>query len=852
MQGNAFMDNVAKQQLIEQLKPVVNEPEFESIFAALSKDLSGPERFKLKAELRRLARPCRKVIDLRKRVDGHCRPYKHKGFVHYMDEVAISIFEAGLDRYRGLFTEDTYEQVHNADNNFRIIAKQERERALAAAKRRVAAEARGEAEPEPEAEPVVKPKTYLETPYFTFGRYIHRKEERMNFSVQVMLRTGKGSDIEAVTTNISVSGMRVKLSLAETLSEGDEIGVRFTGLAQEFTFDPEFVVPYRVVGVEHERDFLYVRLLRDIEFESEAFDQFLVRFINGYKRRYKVNVDNTYGTLVSKGHEQFYFPRMSGLPVYFRREGTRMFSAMVLENENNKSILDDWLNEDNQNLLPCVFTGKRLSHFLQDLKDKPDGVAACVLYTFQVLRQGKVYFYAATDYELVADETLQRVFLAYASRTSNFRVYSVQFSRLDPGKAWLPVTLPQEILERERYLQRPPAPDVMAQLNGLTHIGLVNDITPPAESYHHYKCTRDELGALKSQVVSRKPPLSLVRVSYSFINFRSESRFGYRTRARVRLLNTEQSLLGTTRDISTMGMQIDLEEPVTLRTGDFIEVDLIQLSRRSKDHDLTHLRYEVMAISKDQLTLHLRADVKQDKHAGRDYISDMIKVNQDEVLATRQSGTLHGLQLCLRNLYSNSMMSMPFFLHRPKGAELRVNMLGVPPLHTALKELVLGLAEEPGKASLRAIIDHKSLHREIKQRWNQLDEHSPPWTVELYIFLRRFRDKVQVEQRFRSRFSTPVDEQNFIQTGLQHGVLLSVRLEISRTGKPDIAFIANEFKYVNQYAAHKAKQLEQDLWSVVGLVDVLDCTAELHQRQQLGHSERLEQQQRLDDFLAQL
>src|SRR5690554_6422848 len=130
------MDKVAHQQLIEQLKPVVNEPEFDSIFSALTADMDGPQRFQLKAELRRLARPCKKVIDLRKRVEGHCRPYKYKGIVHYMDDVAINIFEAGVDHYRGIYTEDTYEQVHNAENNFRIIAQRERARMLAAAKRR--------------------------------------------------------------------------------------------------------------------------------------------------------------------------------------------------------------------------------------------------------------------------------------------------------------------------------------------------------------------------------------------------------------------------------------------------------------------------------------------------------------------------------------------------------------------------------------------------------------------------------------------------------------------------------------------------------------------------------------------
>ncbi|MCC5879291.1 MAG: PilZ domain-containing protein [Idiomarina sp.] len=843
------MDNVAKQQLIEQLKPVVNEPEFDSIFSALTSDISGPERFKLKAELRRLARPCRRAIDLRKRVDGHCRPYKHKGFVHYMDEVAIRIFEAGLEQYRGIYTEDTYEQVHNAENNFRIIAQRERTRALAAAKRRADSEQTALIAEEAEAEQPAKA-AHLEVPYFTFGRYFHRKEERMNFSVQVMLKSTKGQNIEAMTTNISVSGMRVKVSPDYQFNIGEEVGVRFTGLAQEFTFDPNFIVPYRVVGAELIKDFVYLRLLRDVEFVSAEFDAFLVRFINGYKRRYKVNIDNTYGAIVTKGHEQFYFPRMSGVPLYFQREEKRMFASMALETENNIAVLDDWLNEDNQNQVPSLFTGKRLSRFLHELKENPGGIARTLFYTFQVLRQGKVSFYAATDFELAQDDDLKRVFLAYASRTNSFKVYSFSFSRLDVSKAWLPVTLPQDILDREKHLQRPPAPDVMRQLNGLTHVGLMTDITPAAERYQHYKCEREELVAIKPFAVSRKIPAPLQRVTYSFVNFRAESRFGYRTRVRVR--HGDHALLGTSRDISTMGMQVDLEEPVSLKAGDFIELDLIQLTKRAQGFDLTHLRYELMHISKDKTTLHLRADVKVQNHQGRAYISEMIKNNQDEVLATRQSGTLHGLQLCLRNLYSHSMMSMPLYLNRPKGGEFGLGMLGMSPLNQPLKELCLGLANEFEHASLRPLMDDKQLQHQIRARWQKLDEKSRPQIIEMYVFMRYYKTGIQVERRYRSQFKSASFEHAFIKNALEQGCLMMLRLHISRTGKPDIAFIANEFKYVNLYAAHKAQQLEKDLWSVVGLVDVVDCTTELMNRLPMSKNAREQQAQRLDDFLAQL
>lgn len=53
-----------------------------------------------------------------------------------------------------------------------------------------------------------------------------------------------------------------------------------------------------------------------------------------------------------------------------------------------------------------------------------------------------------------------------------------------------------------------------------------------------------------------------------------------------------------------------------------------------------------------------------------------------------------------------------------------------------------------------------------------------------------------------------------------------MRLYISRTGRPDTDYLSNELKYVSQYAIHKAKDLENAIWSVAGVGDIIDITDE--------------------------
>ena len=120
------MPNQYFDQLIDQLKPLVYDTDFDTLFQSLTENEDGPTRFKLKMELRRLAAPCHRTVDLRNQVDGECHPYEYNGRRHQLDDVAIEIFERGLETYKGVFTQDTFEQILDADNHLRQAREEER------------------------------------------------------------------------------------------------------------------------------------------------------------------------------------------------------------------------------------------------------------------------------------------------------------------------------------------------------------------------------------------------------------------------------------------------------------------------------------------------------------------------------------------------------------------------------------------------------------------------------------------------------------------------------------------------------------------------------------------------------
>lgn len=825
------MEDAVRQQLIEQLKPIVNEPEFDKIFAMLTADMSGPKRFQLKTELRDLAAPCNRQVDLRKRVIGDVQAYTHRGQIHYMDNVAIQIFEEGLDRYNGIFTEDTYRSIYQAENNIRVMQERERELALYAQQQGLSSnEVTAYSEQIHKSVTELQQDQSVDVPYFTFGRYVTRREERMNYAASVALHIGS-KVFDAVTSDVSVSGIRVRLKTAQDvilptkLERGLAILVKLTGFTQEFSLNLSDGVWYTLMGTEKLPQGTYLRLKRRLDQPDDNFDAFLSKFIAGYKNRYKVNVDNIFEGLVSKANEQLYLPRMSGVPLFFKRVEKRMFPQFALESKMNRAVLDSWLDETGACVVAGLFSGKRLTKFLRACQQQPQSIATCVIYSFQVLRNGRVYFYSALDSELTTPDQ-KRLFLAYASRRADFRVYRFSFTPLDIGKAWIPSTIPQDVVTSHDLGVRPPTPEVMKQLEGLTHVGLLTDITPVPDPYHHYEYERDELAALTEFAHPRKGLLPLQRASFEVTDVRSESRYNYRTQMRLEAHGEGQ--LGITRDISTSGLQVEIERSMGIVAGDVVYISLPQLAKNYTSFDLRKIPYQVMHTSAGETRLHLRVTDEKD-HLGKRFFNYLLSSRQRAFKAYEQTGTLSGLELCLRNLYCNALMSLPLFLSKASSKKIRVQRAGLSRLNETLKQYCLEVSSS-NTLNLQPLLSEAFLHEVIEPAWLELEPNTSPWRTTL-IVRRSVENNILRTRRLRLATHMSAEQMNEAKAFIQHNSgeaeVYALQFDLVRTGQPDTEFIADELNYLQQYSGHRAEAVEEEMWQVVGFIDVTLVTQEV-------------------------
>lgn len=212
-------DLQAHSSVLERLKPLINTKMFDEEFKLLTADLAKSQQFLIKMELKRLAQPCSYYIDLRGRVDGEVRPFEYKGQTHYLDEVAIQTFEKGLKQY-GQYTIGIFEDVTNTDNNFRVRHQQETNKRLQDV---LSKETKSTSSLVPQPSDIdTTINDYKAAHLIRFAGYSVRREERMNFSIDIEVLLQEDERFPATTSDLSVSGCKIKIPLAIEMSAGQK------------------------------------------------------------------------------------------------------------------------------------------------------------------------------------------------------------------------------------------------------------------------------------------------------------------------------------------------------------------------------------------------------------------------------------------------------------------------------------------------------------------------------------------------------------------------------------------------------------------------------------------------------
>lgn len=810
--------------IIEELKSHLNSVDFDVHFKHVTADVPKAKQFLIKMELKRIAQPCNHQIDLRGHVQGTPEPYDYKGVIHYLDAVGRSIFEDQIDKF-GLYTVGVYEAVKEADNNHRVLHQKEQQSRLA--------EKSAQSEPRKAKTASVKGKKKVFSVYggalIPFASYGIRNEERMNFSINVELQFGIGDVVKASTSDLSVSGAKVKIPSSKQVIVGQKVGLYLTGLEQEFELGLKDGIQYEIVGIDKaSEDHNYIRMKRTFDEDVNSFDEFLEKFINGNKRHYKVDLENTLEAVVIKGYEQFYMPRITALPVYLRKISDKLVPTMTLATENNRRLLGYFSDENKNLVLQSILNETRIQTILSK-----ESVASTTLYCFTHAKAGKLYFYSATEDELAKDSKLKSAFFAFGSKKASWEVFNLHIAETHEKDSFIPLSIPSTASKEVEKLNTPPSPRVKGMLKDISYIATLTalegqQLKSDYQNNNEFDASMTkELQAFGHPKLKRYINISVETIEY--VNLRSEERYLYKSNVELGQSGSKDSFIGSTRDFSIHGLQVVLETSSTYKKGDVVLLNLVELQSVTKKLKLDKLPYEVMAISKDKTIINLRAFDVTKSHAGTEFFRKLISQNRSKLTPAKMESKFPGLAMCLRNLATKSIANLPIYFSKQDN-KLVLSAVGHGVEDHLLLKLLTYYKPENSDVSLYPLICNDAISEIFLPILTEMKRTDRPQYVDLLL---EFNSHGEDEEAGFS--SIYVKEYNdtaieFIDHAVNNHLFAAFRIYLSRTGRPDMSYIAKELHYIGNYAKHRAKDLEHRLWSIVGVGEVIDCTDEVLNR----------------------
>jgi len=774
--------------LIEQLKPLLMEPDFQELFESFTADESNSTRFLLKMELNRISAPCTRIIDLRDKTELPCEEVVIGKQRHFLDAPSKEALEQALPIYRNKYTLGVYENVIKQHK----MRKQQRQES-------------------PTQEIVTGTSPFI-VPGIVLGSYFNRSEERMNYSIKISASQSGSAEVLGATLDLSVGGARVKLPVKHNFQTEKPLRVKLLDLNEEFYFeDLQQGVDYQIVDIQNKDDNAIFRLKR--LGVGEELDKVITQLIQGYKFRYKVDVNDVIVNATGLGFERHYLPLQPHLPLYISIKEGKPHITHALLGRGNHSLMHFFQDERDVSQLPGMLTNNRLVHLIKS----PDIAEHQIIFCFTHVANGKVHFYSASQFELIQNGHLG-LFLGFGSKKPSWRIFKLTSQRIDHQQNYKTSTLPGDDARYGALTEQ--------QLASFSHIVQICDLTNSQVNSQYQSWFKDQdVNQLKVFAQRKINANSIKKISMPFTERRHESRFAFKTLVTIKQGNKTAS--GITHDISSRGLQITLDEPMDFTTPASVIISFPRLQAKAGKTNLNNLSYQLIRTRSDSKVLHLSALIGHDPHMGVEFLSKLISHNQDKLeKLSDKDGEQKELADGMKNLMMREIASVPYFVEK-HSKSFSISAIGIGTKVDEISHLFSQDTEQIMQYNLAPIMENGVFKDRILEPIKAMKTITDLQFFEVFIQITRHaRGTINLNCKITSDLTTE-EQLAFIAQGQRLGRFMALRVYFGMADKPDMTYIRRELAYIQIHANHKAKQLEEQLWQVIGLGEFLDISQEV-------------------------
>jgi len=808
--------------IIEDFRGEVSKKSFEASFNAVTDHLTRNEKFLLKMELKRLAGACTRAIDLRGLVDGECQLFDFQGQSHFLDDVAIAAFKENVAIYGG-YTFGVYESVKNAKNSFRNIYRNE--------------------QTTPSIIEDNKNNSSIEKLQYPaklqlLANYPNRSEERMNFAISITLTLSNKQQVTTTSIDLSTEGIKFKLINEVSLYKGEQVSITFTGLEQEFQFSKNSVLIFEVKNVLRDSATQLIGCQRIEIPKKDSFERFLTGYIQGNKRRYKINLDNSLAALQARGLEQYALVKINELVVFMHSTndgGIDINPRYALTTKNNQKLYQYWRDDKKYSTLHFLINKDRL----QRLFTLQQQGKSLLVFSFIHQHKGRKFFYTVDEEQLKHDNKFFQQFLAFAASKSTFAITALKLQNIKPNQAYSPFTLSTAMTKQQGYLNPPLTDEVSAIVAQLPYVVTVTDVTDTTavsdfQALGYEGVDLERLKSFGHKYVDQQNPVDEIALGYG--HQRQEVRFKYKTPVSIECEALSWS--GQSADFSVSGLKVELENTAVLSKGDIVYLSFPKLQKITSAFDLKQLPYKVMRISKDKTVVNLRVSVKEHQHIGRSFFKLLIDKNKDKLTPDEYAMLTPGLSGALRTLYAVNMTT-PTAMVQSSGSRYKIETLVAgkyaPQSQKGLLSTMLRLSDREGYHNLYPLLGNLQVSSLLDLKMKSLLASDSAISELIYIAINPNKADIEKSVIIKpvSDLDTPELRNFFIKKSIKQGDFYCLQLKLSRTDEAHMEHLNPELSYISAYAIHRGKQLEQEIYSVAGLLQLIDVTQETLMRHEL-------------------
>lgn len=794
--------------IIISLLPYALHQKLDYLIEKLTSNVSESVRYLIKLEIRKLAKPCEHIIDLRLFFD-ECEEFVHNQVSHYLDQISKALFEDSLQENNGIFTLSAYQTI------------------TASAKKR-----HGGAKSDTSKTDLSVKKLYnipLVNPNIVDSIQTHFLSKTKAFIYDPLGMTFNGKNevgVEAEVIDMNKDHAVVTMATDVITLEPDRVFLWLYQHHSDIGLSKEIIVAFKVLEV---REFksgtkgLY-RLALDkdntVPDMLKMYSLMLNKVAIAIKEERMKLTQPLCDSINSTIHERFYINRTNTIAMICSKGDQGWFPSAALRargNDRSWSFMED---EEGVFHLPNILLNDSFQHQLNQEQEQEQEEIELYAFILKYKQGKKVHFgiiwyhdYLNTD---VAKNTFNQCFLGH-----NYRFMKIVVKNINPLQdAHKKVAVPSELSPNIALLNMPLTTKVTEKIDTSNRLVMVtgitsvfNDIMLDSKTHKPTDIILPDLSKLP--VSDHLKEVEIVTAENN--DLRSENRFDETFELVITQVNKQKCHIpATTINISSKGMSVHLSQRIKIAADAEILLN-IAIPFKGRMQSFSGQTYQAVG---DSIQNNLRLVIRgaQQKHKTCQLIRQYAYVNRDKIhISGSKDSEIQGLNKALINIYSHHHMSLPFYITQEK------RFVYIRSYSSNRNTRLNGVYEQDNLQMLEKCLLNKKFISLCVSNLRKLDKE----TIHQVFYIILLPREHEGEQMIWFSSLQELSDRNLFsvyQKMKTIGEPSILRVNISRAARVQSKYFIDELNYLSKLDYTKCEHLLSEMNSTKGLGEIDDVT----------------------------